>query len=646
MKTIYLAQINNSYGNNAFLPYSMGLVWSFALTDESVSVGYRLGGMLFLREDINSVVDGIRDPDVLALSCYIWNWAYNLKLAETVKSRYPGCIIILGGPEVPNRSQGFFSEHGFVDILVHGEGELTMKELLAELLNDEPALSSIDGISYRGSDDVTVKTRSRSRIGELDSIPSPYITGLFDDIVASHPTISFNASQETHRGCPYSCTFCDWGSAVMTKVRQFGTDRLIDEMEWFGKNRIDLLYNCDANYGIMKRDLELTSVMISVKDRYEGYPSKFRAAYAKKTNDRIFEIAKMLNDAGMNKGVTLSMQSTDANTLENVKRSNIRIDDFARLTSEYRNAGIPTYTELIVGLPGETMASFTKGLDDVLKAGQHDNINVYMCMLLRNSEMSDPSYMEKHGITSKRVPLLSLHGTPSQMDIIEMNDIVVSTNTMPYHEWKKANVLAWMVQCMHCLGLTHFLAMDHNRLKGDYIGFYLGLHDRYIGTDTVVGRQLGWIYDQLESVFERSSNWQLIDPTYGEVSWPLEEYSFLQIQKDIDAFYDEIADYMRSYNNHDYLDQMIDFQRNLLIKPTDRTDTIADYGFDLPSAYHDMQNGIACTIDQIKVKAMFYCDKYHGNEIEYAKHLVWYGRKSGKTKRTVKKLTSNNVNRR
>lgn len=639
MKTIYLAQINNSYGNNAFLPYSIGMVWGFALTDESVKAGYRLGGMLFLRESIDAVVDGLNDPDVLALSCYIWNWSYNLKLAEAVKARYPACTIVLGGPEVPNRSQGFFLEHGFVDVLVHGEGEDTMRELLVELLGDDPVLSGIDGISYRGPDGSTLKTENRSRISDLDTIPSPYVSGLFDEIVASHPGISFNASQETHRGCPYSCTFCDWGSAVMTKVRQFGTDRLMDELEWFGENRIDLLYNCDANYGIMKRDLELTSAMISVKDRYDGYPSKFRAAYAKKTNERIFEIAKMLNDAGMNKGVTLSMQSTDATTLENVKRSNIRIDDFSRLTSEYRNAGIPTYTELIVGLPGETMSSFTKGLDDILKAGQHDNINVYMCMLLRNSEMSDPSYVEKHGITSKRVPLLSLHGTPSEMDIVEMNDIVVSTNTMPYPEWKKANVLAWMVQCMHCLGLTHFLAMDHDRLRGDYISFYLGLHDMYLGTDTVVGQQLKWIYDQLESVFERSANWSLVDHDYGEVSWPLEEYSFLQIQKEIDRFYEDITAYVKGYADGSYVDQMIDFQRNLLIKPTDRSDVVSDYGFDFISAYHCMQDGNECAIERLDIKAMFYCDKYLENDAEYAKHLVWYGRKSGKTKRIVKQLT-------
>lgn len=637
MKTVYLAQVNNSYGDNAFLPYSVGLLWSYSMTSDAVRAGYQLGGMIFLREDLDTAVDKIDNPDVLALSCYIWNWSYNLRLASAVKSRYPGCIVILGGPEVPNLSDGFFSDHWYADILVHGEGEVTMMELLIELLEPNPNLGLIDGISYRGSNGETIKTKPRNRLSDLDLIPSPYTIGLFDEIVKSHPDISFNASQETHRGCPYSCTFCDWGSAVMTKVRQFGTDRLVKEMRWFGENRVDLLYNCDANYGIMKRDIELTSTMIDIKHQNGGYPSKFRAAYAKKSNDRVFEIAMMLNEAGMNKGVTLSMQSIDTATLENVKRSNIRMDDFARLIATYRKHGIPTYTELIIGLPGETLDSLINGFDEILKAGQHDNINAYMCMILKNSEMADKRYMEKHGMVSKRVPLLSLHGTPAEMGIKELNDIVVSTNTMPYADWKKANVLAWMVQCMHCLGLTQFIAMDYHRCHGTYMGFYIGLHDTYIGTDTTIGRQLSWVYDQFKSVFEESSDWALVDPTYGDISWPLEEYSFLQLLKELDSFYEEMKRYAITIGMGEHLDDMIDFQRNLLIKPFDRGNTIAEYDFDLASSYHSMQSGIESTIDRRKTLVSFSSDVYFDDVKEYAKHVVWYGRKAGKTKRLVRR---------
>lgn len=630
MRNVYLAQINNSYGNNAFLPYSVGLLWSFSATSDVVRMNYRLGDILFLREDITSVVDRLESPGILALSCYIWNWSYNTQLASAVKSRYPECIVIMGGPEVPNRSDGFFMEHGFADVLVHGEGEVTFRDLLIELARDNPDLGSVDGISYRDAASNTVKTKTRMRIADLDEIPSPYTTGLFDQLVDSNRNISFNASQETHRGCPYSCTFCDWGSAVMTKVRQFGTDRLMGEMEWFGSNGIDLLYNCDANYGIMKRDIELTMSMIGVKERFGGYPNKFRAAYAKKSNDKIFEIAKMLNDAGMNKGITLSMQSMDATTLDNVKRSNIRIDDFARLISVYRKGGIPTYTEVIIGLPGETLESFIRGLDEIIMAGQHDNINAYMCMLLRNSEMADPSYIEKHGIKHKRVPILSLHGSPMEMHIREMNDIVVSTNTMGYEDWKKANLIAIMVQSLHCLGLTNVLAMDYRARTGGYMGLYLNLYDRFVDTDTVLGQQIRFIRKQLDTVFDDAGDWDLVDGMFGNVSWPLEEYLFLQILKQLDLFYSETKE---MFGDMPYIDQLIDFQKALLLKPMDPTSEIRVYDYDILSFYLDALDGNMKRIAIGDTRVEFTHRIDHSDHIGYAREVIWYGRKSGQSKK-------------
>ena len=58
--------------------------------------------------------------------------------------------------------------------------------------------------------------------------------------------------------------FCDWGSAVFTKVRPLSDERLNAELKWFGKNQIELLYNCDANYGPLDRDLSLTQTNVAI----------------------------------------------------------------------------------------------------------------------------------------------------------------------------------------------------------------------------------------------------------------------------------------------------------------------------------------------------------------------------------------------
>mgnify|MGYP001563598849 CR=1 FL=1 len=98
--------------------------------------------------------------------------------------------------------------------------------------------------------------------------------------------------------------------------------------------------------------------------------------------DRVFQISKMLNSAGMSKGATLSFQSMDAHTLEAINRKNINMDDFRERLLEYNQNGIATYTELILGLPGESIESFKSGIDTLLDAGKHEGLNCYLCHLV------------------------------------------------------------------------------------------------------------------------------------------------------------------------------------------------------------------------------------------------------------------------
>ena len=86
-------------------------------------------------------------------------------------------------------------------------------------------------------------------------IPSPYLAGYFDEIVDEmrEQGLEPYALWETNRGCPYSCTFCDWGSATMTKVRKFSLERAKAEAKWFSDKKIKAVYNCDANFGIFPR---------------------------------------------------------------------------------------------------------------------------------------------------------------------------------------------------------------------------------------------------------------------------------------------------------------------------------------------------------------------------------------------------------
>lgn len=637
MRRVYLAQINTGFGDSAFLPYSAGLLWARAAADPRVTMEYTLSGLLCQRLPLAQTMGMIDQPDLLALSCYIWNWNYSMQLAREVKTLWPGCMVVIGGPEVPNRSDGFLETHPHVDILVHGEGEEAFHEILLARLGVIEA-DGIQGISLRGPDGSTLRTPPRRRSDDIDSIPSPYVSGVFDDLMYANPEISWHASQETHRGCPYSCTFCDWGSAVYTKIREFGDQRLLDEMAWFSDRRIDLLYNCDANYGILRRDIDLTARLVDGRLR-TGYPRKFRASYAKKSDGKVFEISRMLNDAGMSKGVTLSLQSLDATTLDTTKRSNISMERFGDLVDLYRRHGIPTYTEIILGLPGETLGSFEHGLERLLESGQHEGINVYPCMLLRNSEMAEEPYRRQHGLESVRIPIGSNHGKTGISGIEEYQDVIVSTNSMGAEDWKRAYMLSWMVQCLHCLGLTQLLAMYHRLRNGCYMGFYSMLLERFTGKDTVLGREIATMLHILDGVLSGSRGFDGSDARFGDVMWPPEEISFLRIAASRDEFYDELYGIAVDMAGAELGGELLGFQRMLVTDHRWESSVTLCTRHDIMGFYLASMAGNSREPMVQACITRFTSDRYfHGDMPAYARELVWYGRKQGLIRAKIERL--------
>lgn len=634
-RRIYLAQVNKRYGQNVFLPYSVGLIWAFARQDPIVAANFEVAEFLYMRDPIDDVLGRMVEPDVLGLSCYVWNWEYNRALAAAVKRRYPTCLVVLGGPHVPDRTEDFFQLNPFADILVHQEGEAAFHQILVQRLSAQPRYEAVGGITVRGEDGTAMRTGPGTRMTELDTIPSPYLLGLFDDLMKA--PFSFHASQETHRGCPYACTFCDWGSATFSKVRSFSDERVVSELEWFGRHKIDLLYNCDANYGLLKRDVELTRAMVDTKARF-GFPNRFRAAYAKKSNDRVFEIAKLLSDAGMNKGVTLSLQSMDEGTLEIVKRANIKMTDFSRLVRKYKSDFIATYTELIIGLPGESYESFRHGLETIMEAGQHDSISIYPCMLLPNSELTQPDSLRIHSIQSVRTPVIWLHASPDPADIPEYYDVIVATASMPHDQWRKAMVLGWMIQAYHCLGLLQYVAIFARHYLGvAHVRFYERIIE-YAGTQP--GGAMARELTRLDAYLDRLVDGRGIDivmPEFGDVLWPPEEAMFLNavrepasIYADARATLVELAKSVGKSVEEGILDDLFVYQANMIKRPSQPAQFDFEIAYDLPGFFALVQGGEAAPLAPVRRKIAIASDFDHGGDLEtFAREVVWYGRKGG-----------------
>jgi len=629
-RNVYLCQPNYRYGSNVFLPYSAGCLQAYCQTMPEITGQYEFAPIAFLREPVNEFAERMQEPSVLALSCYIWNWEYSKALAEAVKQRHPDCFVVLGGTQVPRNAPDFFREHPYVDAAVYHEGELTFAGLLRTLIDGRDGLRDVQGLVLN-IDGEPVATPPAARIQDLSALPSPYLSGVFDSLL--NEPFQFQANQETHRGCPYECTFCDWGAATMTKVRRFPRERILAEYEWFADHEIELLYNCDANYGLFKDDLELTERLVDVK-RKRGNPQKFRAAYAKNSNQRVFEIASRLNEEGMCKGVTLSFQSIDEPTLEVVRRKNMRINDFRGLITQYRRAGIPTYTELILGLPGETYETFADGIETLLEAGQHDSLNVFHCMLLPNSEMNQPAYQKQHEIVGVRVPMLLLHGSNGGGDIPEYYDIVVETATMPLDDWTRKSVFAWTVQALHCLNLTQVIAVAvRHRFDMSYRTFYETLIAEAGRDDTVLGQILDQLETILADVRRGRGGFEFEDSRFDGVSWPVEEAVFLKLcqQRDeAERFDREIRTFLGRLLPEapvDLLDDLVSYQRAVRKSPHDGGQRRILLGHDVHSYVSALlENGSAELVARPTLVSVE-TGTGHRSFNEFAREVVWYGRK-------------------
>ena len=335
-------------------------------------------------------------------SNYMWSDQLNLEVSRRVKERDAGNICIHGGPSTPNYEQAcrdWMARHDSVDIAVHGEGEVTTTEVLAAIRRNhegsllfDPSLAEVQGITFRQRGSGTVeRTAPRLRMRQPDIVPSPYADGVFDVYEGRVEA----AIVETNRGCPFKCTFCDWGSATNQKVTKFELDRVYAEIEWIGRRQVGVLWIADANFGMLKRDLDIAERIVAVKRKF-GYPREVVVNYTKNANERLAEIIKVFSDGGIISQGIISIQTTDEPTLEIIDRKNIKTEKYDELIDVFSSLGLPLSTDLMIGLPGITPAAFDRDLQRYIDADVA--VKAYPTQLLPNSPMAHPAYIEKYRI--------------------------------------------------------------------------------------------------------------------------------------------------------------------------------------------------------------------------------------------------------
>lgn len=327
-------------------------------------------------------------PDILCCSVLGWNYRTFGALAETFKQANPGGWVIFGGNHVANQAERVFRMNPAVDIVVNGEGELVFVDLLNAYLDgaSSGALQEISGISFQETGGGPVTTPARARVEDLDSLPSPILSGsipLTDDFGRFRYDF---ALMETNRGCPYKCAFCYWGGATGQRIRAFSRERLRAELEVIGRHRAERLMLCDSNFGLLREDEEFVDDLLRVRRKY-GYPRQLDTSWAKNKSAGFYQIMTKLQAAGLRNSFILSLQTMDDTVLDRMRRRNMKLNEWEDIVGWLTDHDITTYVELIWGAPGETSTTFLDGYD---RAARHTPfIAVHPLMLLPNTEYHD-----------------------------------------------------------------------------------------------------------------------------------------------------------------------------------------------------------------------------------------------------------------
>ena len=546
MYKINSSQFNYTYRDRIHLPYSISLLVSYIKTKEELSSKFKFEKTFVFRDEkkIDAYIEECRNSDILLCSCYVWNWEITTHLARKVKEINPECLIIFGGPQAPQILENFFEKYPFVDIIVHGEGELILENLLAEYLNKKD-YTKVKGISTK-----EFTTLPQDRIANFEGMPSPYLTNTVWDLVDKVDGIQWIVSWETNRGCPYACTFCDWGSATATTMRKWSDERLYKEIEWFADNKIPYIDCCDANFGIYRdRDLKISKKLTEQKSK-KGFPETFRTNWAKVSSEKIIPLAKELQSVDLLNAVTLSLQSLDANTLKIIKRANLKFDTFSSLTTSFKDAGIPTYTELIMGLPGETLDTFKKGLETALGDEDLGAILLYNCGLLPNAPMNYPDYREKYKLKAIRSPVFLQHSPKDERGIQEYENILIETSSYTLEDLKKMYRLSWVIQTFHSFGILEYIAKYYQKTyEITLIKFYESILEYGQTNQTFFSNECNLLEKHIEEGYS-GKGWAHYDIDLGDISWPFEEASVARFLKlDNNILHKEINKFIEFFEN-------------------------------------------------------------------------------------------------
>ena len=325
----------------------------------------------------------LEHPDVVCVSCYIWNLSFVKELMADLIKILPGADFWAGGPEVSYDAEKFLTENSEFKGVMVGEGEETFKELAGHYVEKNPQnMKNMTGICYRDGDQII--HNGWRQIMDLSSIPF-----IYKDLSEFKNRIIY---YESSRGCPFSCSYCL--SSIDKKLRFRDTETVKKELQFFIDNKVpqvkfvDRTFNCKHDHAM--------AIWKYINEHDNGVTNfHFEISADLLREEELQEMSTMR--PGLIQ-LEIGVQSTNPDTIKAIHRT-MDFEKLKGIVDRIHSFGnIHQHLDLIAGLPYEDYDSFRHSFNDVY-ALKPQQLQLGFLKVLKGSHMME--MCKEYGIVYK-----------------------------------------------------------------------------------------------------------------------------------------------------------------------------------------------------------------------------------------------------
>ena len=505
------------------LPLYLGLVALYLKTyidSERTEIANQLEWQLPIQELLsdeellNEIINN--EIDLLCTSHYVWNHDNLMGQLTRIHTKLPKKVkIIIGGPSMnAHNDPQFFEKYPFITYAIYGAGEHAFADIIESILTETKLIPfNTSNMIYFDSEQGKVKKAEYKYVKQLNTSPYLNCADMLEQLVRKYEQqYSVIVSYELTRGCPYSCTFCDWNSGFDNKVSR-RKQTYQQEIDLFQKLNITNIYLADANVGQYEEDVEMIEYLIN-KNINEGTKFVVDGNYSKLRKENNMKIFRLLGKGrGVTKGgFTISVQDVNKDVLKNINRPDVGWEVHEQMIYDLRKEfpDISSKVQLIQCLPSQTVESWRETLSITSKVGSV--LNIFINELLENAPAGrDAEYKDKYKIKYSNSQRLVSAGTTERTVANKFyfrGNFAESSSTYTKEDVVKMTILSYFYTAICYLRVAlgrGDIQFDIERIVDDfleskhYTQLYNNLRDNWFNHDKYVftiGFSTEHIWDQ------------------------------------------------------------------------------------------------------------------------------------------------------